>query len=429
MCTRTPEPAVPKQLSELNIRWLMLSLLCLSLIGNYYAYDGPTATQNQLADHFYPGSNTTSTDDDGGGGSSDSSSFSFRYNLLYSVYSWPNVILPFFGGYLCDKLGVRLMLVVFLLFITFGQAVFAMGATLNGNTAWYTMWLGRTIFGFGGESLCVAQSALIAGWFTGKELALALGLNLALGRIGSVINDAVSVQIATRAPVYMAFWAALCVCVASLFAGVWAYYVDKSADVTLRKNRGERPRKETRLILSLLCVPACAAACAPARDADEAFDALIDRALKDDEAGFDEKGTAYVVDAPTEVIEMSAVTRFPLTFWLLTLSCVCTYACVLCFNNFASGFIMQKWLANGRPISDVSQDERGSMSVVANSIVSPAEPGSNESLSWRSLTINPLRPPVPTRTLTPDADHLSRGRPLVSLYGRNDRLHRVQGRS
>lgn len=66
---------------------------------------------------------------------------------------------------------------------------------MTGQTAWNVMFLGRAIFGMGGESLSVAQSAIIAKWFSGKELALALGLNLALARVGSVVNDAISIQV------------------------------------------------------------------------------------------------------------------------------------------------------------------------------------------------------------------------------------------
>jgi len=29
-----------------------------------------------------------------------------KYNLLYSVYSYPNLILPLFGGLMVDKLGL-----------------------------------------------------------------------------------------------------------------------------------------------------------------------------------------------------------------------------------------------------------------------------------------------------------------------------------
>jgi MFS family permease len=42
------------------------------------------------------------------------------YSLLYTVYSIPNVILPFFGGFLVDKLGVVKMLLIFNLFLVAG---------------------------------------------------------------------------------------------------------------------------------------------------------------------------------------------------------------------------------------------------------------------------------------------------------------------
>ena len=50
---------------------------------------------------------------------------------------------------------------------------------------------GRVVFGMGGESMQVAQSAIVSSWFKGKELAFAMGLNLSIGRLGSVINAAI----------------------------------------------------------------------------------------------------------------------------------------------------------------------------------------------------------------------------------------------
>jgi MFS family permease len=38
---------------------------------------------------------------------------SFEYNLFYSVYSLPNCVLPLFGGYLVDKIGIRIGIVLF----------------------------------------------------------------------------------------------------------------------------------------------------------------------------------------------------------------------------------------------------------------------------------------------------------------------------
>lgn len=46
----------------------------------------------------------------------------FRYNLLYSLYSWPNVILSLIGGVLIDRVfGVRIGTVLFSALVTLGQ--------------------------------------------------------------------------------------------------------------------------------------------------------------------------------------------------------------------------------------------------------------------------------------------------------------------
>ena len=54
---------------------------------------------------------------------------------------------------------------------------------------YWLMLVGRVIFGLGGESMSVAQSAIVSHWFKGKELALALGVNLSVSRLGSVMNS------------------------------------------------------------------------------------------------------------------------------------------------------------------------------------------------------------------------------------------------
>ena len=85
-----------------------------------------------------------------------------QYNLLYSVYSFPNTVLPFLGGLLVDFMGQRFSLVVFTGLILSGQALFAGGVTMK---RYPISLLGRIVFGFGGESLCVVQSTITAEWF------------------------------------------------------------------------------------------------------------------------------------------------------------------------------------------------------------------------------------------------------------------------
>jgi hypothetical protein len=112
-----------------------------------------------------------------------------------------------------------MMSVLFNVLITVGQLVFAIGLTLGvcmrvvpccavlcwavsvvrvsrcadcvaqePSDRWPVMWIGRIIFGFGGESLSVAQSAMIAKWFVGKELALGPSLLLCCSDAARVID-------------------------------------------------------------------------------------------------------------------------------------------------------------------------------------------------------------------------------------------------
>ena len=84
------------------------------IAGSYFCYDNPAA----LEDRF--------TGADGMGLSDE------KYALLYTVYSWPNVIFPLVGGLLIDGvLGIRLSAVIFSAFIMLGQIVFALGALYN----------------------------------------------------------------------------------------------------------------------------------------------------------------------------------------------------------------------------------------------------------------------------------------------------------
>ena len=136
-----------------NMRWLALTLACINLFGNYYAYDNPQSLQDALQTKL---------------GLTD-----FKYNLLYSVYSLPNMILPLIGGHIVDYLGVRTGVVVFSSILLFAQLLVAFGGFVE---SYGLMIVGRTLYGFGGESLTVAQCTIIANWFIGKELAFAFGL-------------------------------------------------------------------------------------------------------------------------------------------------------------------------------------------------------------------------------------------------------------
>ena len=181
--------------SKSCFRWIVLFLSCWAMFGSYYCYDNPTALNTQI--QAKSGYNLSDT----------------QYALLYSVYSFPNIILPLFGGGLVDKIGAELSLLIFLSLVTIGQAIFAFAASIS---SYPLMLVGRGIYGLGGESLCVAESALLAVYFAGSEVAFAMGLNLSLGRAGSSLNDFATVRIYDmKDSIPEALWAGfllLCIC-------------------------------------------------------------------------------------------------------------------------------------------------------------------------------------------------------------------------
>ncbi|KAF1324104.1 Major facilitator superfamily, partial [Globisporangium splendens] len=172
-------------------------------------------------------------------------------SLLYTVYSTPNVVLPFFGGLLVDKFGAQQMLLVLTTLVLAGQTVLAIGSSMS---SFRIMLLGRIIFGFGGESLGVARTTFIATWFKKRELgllsqvfssvhriapnnsrllydvvALALGISNSFSGFASILNNLLSPYFADRFGASFALWFGACMCALSVVATLVLVPLDKSA--------------------------------------------------------------------------------------------------------------------------------------------------------------------------------------------------------
>lgn len=99
----------------------------------------------------------------------------------------------------------------------------------------------------------VAVNTTVCPVLQGKELAFAMGVNLALARIGSVINDLASAAISSQYGVKYAYFAGFGVCIASLIGMVVAYYMDVSAETRVRKNKGLPRLANQGLLWQLFC--------------------------------------------------------------------------------------------------------------------------------------------------------------------------------
>ena len=109
-----------------------------------------------------------------------------QYNLLFSVFTLPDIVLSVFGGVLVDKvIGIRsgLLLVAFVTFL--GEAVFATGGFIN---SYVVTVLGRVILGCGLGLFKNTVFVFLALWFKGKDINLIASLALCAARVGTAIG-------------------------------------------------------------------------------------------------------------------------------------------------------------------------------------------------------------------------------------------------
>jgi MFS family permease len=109
------------------------------------------------------------------------------------------------GGIITDRLGIRITGTTFVALMVFGSFFTAYGASESFNsggpgyafldsfaTGWSPalkmMYFGYFLFGLGAETSIVVISKIVVKWFKGKELALALGVNLAIARLGAALS-------------------------------------------------------------------------------------------------------------------------------------------------------------------------------------------------------------------------------------------------
>ncbi len=176
-----------KKLNESKtMRWVVLIVASLAMATNYYFYDALAP----LADLIRMNLGFSSTE----------------YGFFISAYSIPNVFLAMavLGGIILDRIGIRITGFSFIFLMAIGGSITAYGASdtflsggfgynfmnsflTNYSPALKMMSLGFFIFGLGAETSIVVLSKIIVKWFKGKELALALGLNLAIGRLGAAL--------------------------------------------------------------------------------------------------------------------------------------------------------------------------------------------------------------------------------------------------
>ncbi len=116
------------------------------------------------------------------------------YGTFSGAYGYINVFLfmLFFGGIILDKMGVRFTGLMSTVLMFVGAAIkwYAVDNAFEGEvfgipTQVAVACLGFAIYGMGCEIAGITVTKVIAKWFTGHEMALAMGLQVALARVGT----------------------------------------------------------------------------------------------------------------------------------------------------------------------------------------------------------------------------------------------------
>lgn len=133
-----------------------------------------------------------------------------EYGFFSGAYGYFNVflLLLFFGGIILDKFGIRFTGIMSTILMCLGALLkwYAVSHNFDGTmsvpffgtyqTQVVLAATGFAIYGVGCEIAGVTVTKILVKWFKGHELALAMGLQVALARIGTAFALAYSLQIA-----------------------------------------------------------------------------------------------------------------------------------------------------------------------------------------------------------------------------------------
>jgi MFS family permease len=230
-----------KSLRESKIaRWTALGVVAFTMLCGYYLTDVMAPLKGLLEGQLHWDSS--------------------EYGFFTSAYGWFNVFLLMllFGGIILDKMGVRFTGMMASIIMVIGTAIkyWAVSTHMLDGQIWNLYFfevkaqvmvaaLGFGIFGVGIEVAGITVSKIIVKWFKGKELALAMGLEMATARLGTALALSTGLPIAKY---FDSVSAPILVCLIMLCIGLIAFFIytfmDKKLDASeLNLNPDQEPEE------------------------------------------------------------------------------------------------------------------------------------------------------------------------------------------
>lgn len=273
-----------EQIKRLNdsaaIRWKVLGIVSFTMMAAYFVNDVVAPLKTMLEIEL----GWTSSE----------------FGMYAGAYSFLNVFLLMllWGGLILDRFGVRFTGKLACILMVLGAALEYYGMTVLAGDDSLIMGFksgvlaasaGYAIFGVGAEVAGITVTKVIAKWFRGKEMATAMGVQVALARIGSQAAFSSAIPLAESWGISMPVLLGL----ALLVGGTVAYFAFSIMDKRLDAQIHDEP------------------------------------AAVDDEEKFSVKDVKDILVSPG--------------FWLIALLCVLFYSCVFPFQKFASELMISKY--------------------------------------------------------------------------------------
>ncbi|MCL1822030.1 MAG: MFS transporter [Prolixibacteraceae bacterium] len=166
-------------------RWTVLIVVAFTMFCGYFITDVMAPLMELLKDEF----NWTATE----------------YGIFNMAYGWLNVFLfmLIIGGMILDKLGARRTGIgaCLLMIIGCGLKYYAVSRGFEGylfglRTQVFYACIGFAIFALGIEMAGITVTKVIARWFKGYEMALAMGIQVAIARLGTALAMSTTIPLA-----------------------------------------------------------------------------------------------------------------------------------------------------------------------------------------------------------------------------------------
>lgn len=277
---------VKKKLNDSwGMRWGALAIVAFTMMAAYYVNDVVAPLKSMLE---------ASPADNGLGWSSSD------YGIYTGAYSFLNVfcLMLIWGGLILDRFGIRFTgkLATILMVVGTWLEYYAMTGMvgtadmiLGYKADVFVASAGYSVFGVGSEVAGITVTKMIAKWFRGKEMATAMGVQVALARVGSQAAYAVAIPVARSFELITPVLIGLVCLVGGMIAFFSFSVLDKKLDTQMEEIKDE----------------------------------------SSDEEKFSFKDVATILSNPG--------------FWLIALLCVLFYSCVFPFQKFASELMITKY--------------------------------------------------------------------------------------